>query len=98
MSDLHHFTPPLWTRRAFLTGSAAAVAAAYAIAPAFSPADQMPDKFDGLAFNSSGTGRMRDGYFVERYDSGDPGSNMFVLDSCWRILDSVSVCEVTVSD
>ena len=50
MSDLHHLTPPLWTRRAFLTGSAAAVAAAYAIAPAFSLADQVPDKFDGLAF------------------------------------------------
>ena len=50
MSDLHHLTPPLWTCRAFLTGSAAAVAAAYAIAPAFSLADQVPDKFDGLAF------------------------------------------------
>src|SRR6202011_3439624 len=37
-------------RRAFLTGSAAAVASAYAIAPGFGLADQVPDKFDGLAF------------------------------------------------
>ena len=50
MSDLHHLTPPWWTRRAFLTGGAAAVAGAYAIAPGFGLADQVPDKFDGLAF------------------------------------------------
>jgi ABC-type transport system substrate-binding protein len=53
MSDQHHLTLPWWTRRAFLTGSAAAVAGVYAIAPGFGLADQVPDKFDGLAFKLS---------------------------------------------
>ena len=50
MSDLHNLISPWCTRRAFLTGSAAAVAGVYGIAPGFGLADQVPDRFDGLTF------------------------------------------------
>ena len=44
------------------------------------------------------TGRMRDGYFVEKLGSDDSCSNMSVLGSCWCILDRVGICKVTVSN
>jgi peptide/nickel transport system substrate-binding protein len=53
MSDLHNFMPPRWSRRAFLSGSAAAIAGGYGFAPGFGRADQVPDKFDGSAFKLS---------------------------------------------
>jgi anaerobic selenocysteine-containing dehydrogenase len=39
-----------WTRRDFLKGSAAAVAGAYGLSPGLGMAEQVPDKFDGMAF------------------------------------------------
>ena len=44
------FGRPWWTRRDFLKGSAAAVAAAYGLSPGLGVAEQVPDKFDGVAF------------------------------------------------
>jgi peptide/nickel transport system substrate-binding protein len=39
-----------WTRRDFLKGSAAAVAGAYGLSSGLGMAEQVPDKFDGMAF------------------------------------------------
>jgi len=39
-----------WTRRDFLKGSAAAVAGAYGLSPGLGMAEQVPDKFEGMAF------------------------------------------------
>src|ERR1700736_4954080 len=39
-----------WTRRDFLKGSAAAVAGAYGLSPGRGMAEQVPDKFEGMAF------------------------------------------------
>jgi ABC-type transport system substrate-binding protein len=44
------FGCPWWTRRDFLNRSAAAVAAAYGLSPGLGLAEQVPDKFDGMAF------------------------------------------------
>jgi peptide/nickel transport system substrate-binding protein len=44
------FGRPWWTRRDFLKGSAAAVAGAYGLSPGLGLAEQVPDKFDGVAF------------------------------------------------
>jgi peptide/nickel transport system substrate-binding protein len=49
MRDLS-FGRPWWTRRDFLKGSAAAVAGAYGLSPGLGLAEQVPDKFDGIAF------------------------------------------------
>ena len=45
-----NFGRPWWTRRDFLKGSAAAVAGAYGLSPGLGMAEQVPDKFDGMAF------------------------------------------------
>ena len=45
-----NFGRPWWTRRDFLKGSAAAVAAAYGLSPGLGLAEQVPDKFDDVAF------------------------------------------------
>ena len=44
------FGRPWWTRRDFLKGSAAAVAAAYGLSRGLGMAEQVPDKFEGMAF------------------------------------------------
>jgi ABC-type transport system substrate-binding protein len=44
------FGRPWWTRRDFLKGSAVAVAGAYGLSPGLGLAEQVPDKFDGVAF------------------------------------------------
>jgi peptide/nickel transport system substrate-binding protein len=45
-----NFGRPWWTRRDFLKGSAAAVAGAYGLSPGLGMAEQVPDKFEGMAF------------------------------------------------
>src|ERR1700736_4475013 len=45
-----NFGRPWWTRRDFLKGSAAAVAGAYGLSPGRGLAEQVPDKFDNVAF------------------------------------------------
>jgi peptide/nickel transport system substrate-binding protein len=45
-----NFGRPWWTRRDFLKGSAATVAGAYGLSPGLGMAEQVPDKFDGMAF------------------------------------------------